>query len=270
MSIHATAIVEDGARLGAGVEVGPFCIVGRNTMLAEGVRLHSHVVIAGHAEIGARCELFPNVVLGTEAQIRGGNAPDARLIIGADCVLRENVTMSCGSARGGRLTSIGERGYFMAGSHVGHDCHLGNDVTLVNGALFAGHVEVGDNVLIGGGAAIQQFTRIGSGAFLSGLSGCALDIIPYGEAIGSPHARLGGLNLIGLKRRGVPRPRIHALRAAFHMIFVENTDAIADGACRAKEKWPDMEEVQEVCAFILAPAKKAIMPYRRRGRSDEA
>jgi UDP-N-acetylglucosamine acyltransferase len=270
MSVHATAVVEDGARLGAGVEIGPFSFIGRNAVLAEGVRVHAHVVVTGHTGIGPRCELYPNVVLGGDAQIRGGDAPAARLAIGADCVLREGVTMSCGSARGGGLTSVGERGYFMAGSHVGHDCHLGNDATLVNGALFAGHVETGDNILIGGGAAVQQFVRIGSGAFLSGMSGGILDIIPFGEAIGTPHARLGGLNLIGLKRRGVPRPRIHAVRAAFRMIFVDNTGSIADGALRAKEKWPDMEEVQQVCAFILAPSKKAIMPYRRRGSSDAA
>jgi UDP-N-acetylglucosamine acyltransferase len=263
MAVHPTAIVEDGAALGAGVEIGAFCVVGRHVELGAGVRLLSHVVVSGRTTIGDRTVVHPNAVLGGESQIRGGHAPEARLVIGADCVLREAVSMSSGSARGGGLTSVGVRGYFMAGSHVGHDCHVGDDVTIVNGALLAGHVEVGDHVLIGGGAAVQQFVRIGRGAFLSGLSGGILDIIPYGEAIGL-HGRLGGLNLIGLKRRGIPRSRIHALRAAFRLIFVDNTGSIAEGARRAQAEWPDMAEVQEVCAFILAPAKKQIMPYRRR------
>jgi UDP-N-acetylglucosamine acyltransferase len=264
MAVHPTAVVEDGARLGAGVEIGPFCVVSRNAVLGEGVRLLSHVVIAGRTELGDRCVVYPNAVLGGEAQIRGGDAPDARLTIGADSVMREGVTMSCGSARGGNLTSVGERCYFMAASHIGHDCHVGNDVTMVNNALMGGHVEIGDFALIGGGAAAQQFGRIGKGSFVSGLSGVNLDIIPYGEAIGL-HAKLGGLNLIGLKRRGIPRPRIHALRAAFRMIFVENAGSIADGARRAQEKWPDMDEVQEVVSFILAPAKRAVAGYRRHG-----
>jgi len=271
MAVHPTAVVEDGARIGADVEIGPFCFVSGQAVIGDGTRLLSNVTIIGRTELGARCVVHPNAVLGGEAQIRGTGAPEAKLVIGSDCVMREGVTMSCGSARGGGLTSIGERGYFMASSHVGHDCHVGDDVTLVNGALLAGHVEVGHNVLIGGGAAVQQFVRIGRGAFLSGMSGGILDIIPYGEAIGTPHARLGGLNLIGLKRRGIPRPRIHAVRAAFKMIFVDNTGRIPDAAQRAKEQWPDMAEVQEVCDFILAPAKKAIMPHRRRnsGEADE-
>lgn len=268
MAIHPTAVVEDGATLGAGAEVGPFCLVGRGAVLGDGVRLLSHVVVSGHTEIGARSVVHPNAVLGGEGQIRGGNAPDARLVIGEDCVLREGVTMSCGSAHGGGLTSVGARGYFMAASHVGHDCHIGDDVTMVNNALLGGHVQVGDHVLIGGGAAVQQFSRIGRGAFLSGLSGGSLDIIPYGEAIGL-HARLGGLNLIGLKRRGVPRARIHALRAAYRFIFLEGSGSFADEARAAMAKWPDMDEVQEVCAFILAPAKRRIAPARARGNDTD-
>jgi UDP-N-acetylglucosamine acyltransferase len=267
MAVHPSAIVKDGAQLGARVEIGPFCLVGRHAVLGEGVRLLSHVAVSGRTSIGARTVVHPGAVLGGEAQIRGGDAPQARLLIGADCVLREAVTISCGSAHGGGLTSIGDRCYFMAASHVGHDCHVGNDVTLVNNALMGGHVEIGDFALIGGGAAAQQFGRIGKGSFVSGLSGVNLDIIPYGEAIGL-HAKLGGLNLVGLKRRGVPRPRIHALRAAFRLIFVDNTGSFADGARRALEKWPDMDEVREVADFILAPAKRAIAGYRRRGAGE--
>jgi len=261
MAVHPSAIVEDGATLGAGVEIGPFCHVGPNVSLGDGVRLISNCVVTGKTEIGARTVVHPQAVLGGEGQIRN-NEFEGRLLIGSDCVIREGVTMSAGSKNGGGVTTVGNNGYFMAMSHVGHDCHVGNDVTLVNAALLGGHIEVGDFALIGGGAAAQQFGRIGKGSFVSGLSGVNLDIIPYGEAIGL-HAKLGGLNLIGLKRRGVPRPRIHALRAAFRMIFVDGSASFADSARRAQEQWPDMDEVQEVAAFILAPAKRRIAGYRR-------
>jgi UDP-N-acetylglucosamine acyltransferase len=269
MAVHATALIEAGAQLGAGVEIGPYCIVGADAVLEEGVRLLSHVVVSGHTHIGARSVVYPHVTLGGEAQIRGARAPDAKLVIGDDTVIREGVSMSCGSAKGGGLTSTGARGYFMANCHVGHDCHVGADATFSNGVLLGGHVEIGDGVLIGGNAAVQQFSRIGRGAFLSGISGVVRDIIPYGEAVGL-HALHGGLNLIGLKRRGVPRARIHALRAAYRMIFLESEGgSFADRARRAMEKWPDMDEVQEVGAFILAPAKRQIAPARKRGVSED-
>ena len=269
MAVHPTAIVEDGAELGAGVEVGPFCIVGRNAVLGEGVRLLSHVVITGHTQIGARTAIHPQVVLGGEGQIRKGEAPDARLVIGEDNVIRESVTISAGSKRGGGITTIGDRGYFMAYSHMGHDCHVGNDVTLANGVQIAGHVEIGDGVIFGGLAATQQHARIGRNAFVSGLSGVSTDVIPYGMAIGL-HVRLGGLNLVGLRRRGIPRERIHALRAAYRMIFLQGDGPIALKASQAGERWPDVPEVQDVVSFILAKPNRPICPARKRGADSAA
>ena len=264
MAIHQTAIVEDGAVLGAEVEVGPFCIVGREARLGDGVRLISHVVVSGATTIGARCVIHPNAVLGGESQIRGNDSTGTRLVIGEDTVIRESVTMSLGSAKGHRVTEIGARGFFMAYSHIGHDCRVGNNVTLANGVQIAGHVDIGDGVIMGGLAAVQQFGRIGRGAMLGGISGANYDVIPYGLAIGA-HAKLVGLNIIGLKRRGVPRPSIYALLAAFRAIFLEKSGSIADGAKAAREKWADIAEVREVCDFILAPAKRPICPARPRG-----
>ena len=269
MAVHPTAVVEDGAELGGGVEIGPFCSVGNGAVLADGVRLVAHVVVSGNTHIGERTIVHPQTVLGGEGQIRKGYAPDAKLTIGTDNVIREGVTMSAGSARGGGLTAVGDRGYFMAYSHVGHDCHVGNDVTLSNGVQLAGHVDVGDGVIMGGLAAAQQFTRIGRYAFISGLSGVSTDVIPYGIAIGL-HARLGGLNLIGLRRRRIPRANIHALRAAFREIFHNSAGPIQRNAQAIVGRWSDISEVQEVIAFILADAKHAICPARQRGndRSD--
>ena len=264
MAIHPTAIVEDGATLGAGVEIGPFCIVGRDVRLGDGVRLISHAVVTGGTAIGPRCVIHPNAVLGGESQIRDHDPTGTRLVIGADTVIRESVTISLGSAKSHGVTEVGARGFFMAYSHIGHDCRVGNDVTFANGAQLAGHVEIGDDVILGGLAAVQQFARIGRGAMLGGISGANNDIIPFGMAIGM-HAKLTGLNIVGLKRRGVPRANIHALRAAFRAIFLEPAGSVGERAAAAREKWAEVAEVREVCDFILAPAKRQVCAARIRG-----
>lgn len=269
MTIHPTAIVENGARLSDAVEIGPYCSVSAGAVLSDGVRLLSHVVIMGNTEIGAGTTVYPQAVLGGGAQIRDAEASEARLVIGRDTVIREGVTISAGSRKGGGLTQIGDRGYFMAYSHFGHDCRIGNDVTLSNGVQIGGHVEIGDGVIMGGLAAAQQFSRIGSYAFVSGLSGVNSDIIPFGMALGM-HAKLGGLNLVGLRRRGIPRANIHALRAAFRATFQETRGSIQERAADAASKWPEVPEVQTVTTFILADAKRQIAPARVRGEQSDA
>ena len=220
-AIHPTAIVEDGAVLGAGVEIGPFCIVGPKVKLGEGVRLLSHVVIARRDRKSARAAWCIRArCWAANRKSAATTRPEHRLVIGEDYVIRECVSISLGSAKGHGVTEVGARGFFMAYSHIGHDCRVGNDVTFANGAQLAGHVDIGDGVVLGGLAAVQQFTRIGRGAMLGGISGANNDIIPYAMAIGM-HSKLTGLNIVGLKRRGVPRANIHALRAAFRAIFLE-------------------------------------------------
>ena len=261
--VHVTAIVEDGAKLGADVEIGPFCAIGSRVVLADGVKLHSHVVVSGHTEIGARTSVYSHAILGGGPQFRGDPGTDARLVIGADNVIREHVTMNGGSLKGGGLTEVGVRGYFMAYSHVAHDCHVGNNVTFANSVALGGHVTIGDGVNIGGLSAIQQFGRIGHNAFVGGVTGVPNDVIPYGMVWGD-HARLEGLNLIGLKRRGVPRERIHALRFAYRAIFF-GEGRLLDRARAAGERWKNFPEVDEVVAFILADSKRPIcMPSRAR------
>lgn len=268
MAVHPTAIVEDGAVLGSGVEIGPYCVVGPEVRLGDGVRLLPHVVVAGKTEIGARCVIHSHAVLGGESQIRGNDAAGTCLSIGEDCVIREHVTFSLGSRKGHNLTKIGSRGYFMAYSHIGHDSVVGNDVTFANGAQVAGHCEIGDNVVMGGLSAIQQFGRIGRGAMLGGISGSSEDLIPFGIAFGI-HSRLAGLNIVGLKRRGVPRPSIHAMRAMYRAVFLSDEGSLKDRVLHAKETWSDVPEVQEVIAFILAPAKRPVCTARRHGQQAD-
>ncbi len=264
MSIHPTALVENGAVLGAGVEIGPFCHVGARATLEDGVRLLSHVTVTGITTIGARTVVHPQAALGGEGQIRGNDYTEGRLVIGADCVLREMVSMNVGSRRGGGVTSVGARGYFMANSHVGHDCHVGDEVTFANSVALGGHVTIGDRVIFGGLAAVQQFCRVGQGAMVGGLTGVNRDVIPYAMAFGD-HAELAGLNLIGLKRRGLSRETINAMRGTFRSVFYGRDGSLADRARAARARWPDVKEVGEIVDFILADSRQELCLARRRG-----
>jgi len=145
----------------------------------------------------------------------------------------------------------------MAMTHVGHDCHVADDVTFANGAVLGGHSDIGQGVIMGGLSAVQQFCRVGHGAMIGGVTGVNTDVIPYGMATGD-HAVLGGLNIIGLKRRGLSREAINAMRAAFRAIFLDGKGALFDRARKAKDDWPGVEQVQEMADFILAPAKQSL------------
>jgi UDP-N-acetylglucosamine acyltransferase len=233
-------------------------------ILEQGVRLRSHVSVTGTTHVGARCDLYPGVALGGQGQIRGNDFTEGRLEIGADCVLREMVSMHVGSRKGGGLTRIGSQGYFMANSHVGHDCRVGEGVTFANSVALGGHVEIGDGVIFGGLSAVQQFCRVGKGAMVGGLTGVNRDVIPYAMAFGD-HAELAGLNLIGLKRRGLSRDSINAMRATFRSVFYGDGGSLADRASAARDRYPDVAEVAEIVAFILADAKQELCLARRRG-----
>ena len=257
MSVHSSAIVEDGATLGAGVEIGPFCFVGRDVVLGEGVRLIAHATVIGKTQIGARTVVHPQAVIGGEGQIRKIDFPDARVVVGADCILREGVTINGGSPKSGGITTVGNNCFLMTCSHVGHDCVVEDDCTFANSAVLAGHVHVGQGVVFGGLSAVQQYGRVGKGAMIGGVTGVNTDVIPYGMATGD-HAVLGGLNIIGLKRRGLSRDTINAVRAAFTAIFLDGKGTLAGRARIAKETWAAVAQVQEITDFILADAKRGL------------
>lgn len=269
--IHASAVVYTGAQLAPDIEIGPGCVIGPRVRLGAGVRLGPHVVIDGETEIGERTVVYAHAVLGGPAQYRADAGEGARLKIGAGNVIREYVTMNTGTAKGGGLTEIGDDGYFMAYSHVGHDCHVGSKVTFANGVALGGHCHIADGVNLGGLVAVLQFVRIGRNAFVTGLTGVAADVIPYGMVRGDrgPRGALEGFNLIGLKRSGVPRERIYALRAAFRTIFL-GAGRFEDRVREAQRRWPDSPEVVEVVEFILADTKRPICtPVQGASTSDE-
>ena len=218
MAIDPTARVAAGARIDASVEIGPYCIVGPQVELQRGVHLLSHVNITGVTTIGEETVVYPFSSLGTPPQsvrYRGG---PTKLVIGARCELREGVTMNTGTEDGGGMTRVGERCSFMVGSHVGHDCLVGNNVTLANNTVLGGHVEVGDFTFLGGHVAIHQFVRIGEGVMMAGMSAARDDIIPFGFALGQTGA-LVGLNIVGLRRRGATKAEMHRIRRAYRSLF---------------------------------------------------
>ena len=257
MAIHPTAIVEDGAKLGSEIEIGPFCVVGREVVLGDGVRLLSHVFIGEQTNIGARTVVHARSALGGKGQIRGPGFADSKLLIGSHCVIHEGVTMNGGSRAGGGVTRVGSNCYFMANSHVAHDCVVGDDVTFGNFAIVAGHAHLGQGVVLGDLSAVQQYCRIGKGAMIGGLTGVNTDVIPYGMARGE-RAVLSGINTVDLKRRGLNRLAVDEMRAAFKAIFLGNTGTLQERARQVKEGSPNFEQIQEITDFILVKARHGL------------
>ena len=262
--VHPSAIVEPGAQLGAGAEIGPFCHVGPQVVLGEGVRLLSHVAIAGRTTIGDRTRVFPFASLGHEPQDLKYKGEPVTLTIGKDCTIREGVTMNPGTEGGGSITTVGDRGTFLANSHIAHDCRIGNNVIFSNGVLVAGHCVVGDFVIIGGGAGVHQFCRIGHHAFIGGLAGVENDVIPYGMALGN-RAGLAGLNVVGMKRLQFSREQIQSLRQGYRLLF-SNEGTLAERLIDIEtEKVANDPYVREIITFIKAPSERSLCLPRSAG-----
>ncbi|WP_298820567.1 acyl-ACP--UDP-N-acetylglucosamine O-acyltransferase [uncultured Roseibium sp.] len=248
--IHPTAIVEDGAEIGEDVRIGPYSTVGSNVKLAEGVTLESHVVVTGHTSVGPNSHIFPFASIGHKPQDLKFSGEITHLEIGANNQIREHATMSPGTEGGGGVTRVGNNCLFMMGTHVGHDCIVGDYAILANNATLAGHVELADHVILGGLSAVRQWSRIGTGAIVGGMTGVEFDVIPFGSVIGD-RARLAGLNLIGLKRKGFPREQIHALRAAYRELFESEEGTLRGRAEGLAAGQPDQPLVKVVTDFIL-------------------
>lgn len=256
MGIHPTAVIEDGAQIGEGCSVGPYTVVGAEVVLADGVELKSHVVVTGSTSIGPETVVFPFSVIGEIPQDLKFRGEHSRLEIGARNRIREHVTINTGTEGGGGLTKIGDDGLFMAGCHVAHDAVIGDRVIVVNSSAIAGHVVLGDDVIIGGLSGVHQWVRVGKGAIVGGLSKVVHDVIPYG-LVQATNGRLDGLNLVGLKRRGVPRADITALRSGFQMLaqgegtFLERARRLGDET--------ESEYVKEIIDFIMSDSDRSFL-----------
>jgi UDP-N-acetylglucosamine acyltransferase len=254
--IHPTAIVDSNAEIARGVEIGPYAVIGPHVRLGDGVHVGPHVVIDGRTTIGADTAIFPFASIGHIPQDLKYKGEPSELVIGARNVIREHVTMNPGTEGGGMVTRVGDRCLFMVGSHVAHDCKVGDHVVMANNATLAGHVEVGDWAILGGLSAVHQFCRIGRFAMIGGMSGVENDVIPYGSVMGN-RARLAGLNIVGLKRRGFTRDQIHNLRTAYRLLFAEE-GTLAERLSDVEEIYHDNEVVMEIVAFIRADSTRAI------------
>ena len=216
-NIHPSAVVDPNAKIGEGVHIGPFSIIGSDVTLGDNVRIHPHVVVDGATFVGEGTEIFPFASIGSPTQDKKFKGGRPELHIGKNNTIREYVTMNPGTDDGSK-TIVGDNGLFMVGSHVAHDCIVGNNVILANNATLGGHVELGDFVIIGGMSAIHQFIRIGAHAIIGGMSGVESDVIPYGR-VKDDRAYLAGLNLIGLERRGLGRDDLKVLQKAYNIMF---------------------------------------------------
>jgi UDP-N-acetylglucosamine acyltransferase len=256
--IHPTAIISEGAKIAASAKIGAYCVIGAEVEIGENVELKSHIVVDGKTSIGDGTVVFPFASLGTAPQDLKYVGEKSTLVIGKNNKIREHVTMNTGTADGAMTTIVGDNCLFMMASHVAHDCVVGNNVILANNATLAGHVQVGDGAIIGGLAAIHQFVRIGKNAMIGGMSGIENDVIPYGLAMGE-RATLAGLNLIGLKRKGLEKSEIQKLRAAFKELFAEGDDfSFAQRIEKTKSDFAENTNVLEIIKFLEEGSSRAV------------
>jgi UDP-N-acetylglucosamine acyltransferase len=256
--VHPSAVIEPGAQLGAGVRLGPFCVVGPEVVLHDGVELKSHVVVTGQTEIGAGTVVFPFAVLGEIPQDLKFAGEKTRLVIGRRNRIREHVTMNTGTAHGGGVTRVGDDGLFMAGCHIAHDVTVGDRVIVVNSSAIAGHCVLEDDVILGGLSGVHQWVRIGQGAIIGACTMVGHDVIPHALVHGA-RGEIEGLNLVGLKRRGVAREEIAALRDALEVLR-EGEGAFAGRVAGLAETPSPL--VREIVDFVMAPSHRQFLTPR--------
>ncbi len=254
--IHPSAVVEAGAKIGEDCKVGPFAVIGSEVKLGARVLLKSHTVVTGWTEIGDDSVIFPFATVGEVPQDLKYNGEHTRLVVGQRCRIREGATLNAGTEGGGGVTRVGNDCLIMTGAHVGHDAQIGDRVILVNNVAIAGHCVLGDDVIVGGLSGVHQWVRIGHGAIIGAVTMVTNDVIPYG-LVQAPRGELDGLNLVGLKRRGVDRAGITALRAAYQTLAQEDGSFLDRARKLAEES--DSPLVREIADFILSKSDRSFL-----------
>ena len=266
-AIHPSAVIAPGAELDHGVRVGPYAVIGQQVHIGRDSSIGPHSVVEGHTTIGCENQIFQFASVGAIPQDKKYQGEDSRLTIGDRNTIREFATLNTGTTGGGLVTRIGNDNLFMVYSHVGHDCQIGNNVILANCATLAGHVLLEDYVGVGGLAAIHQFTRVGESAYLGGGAMVSLDVPPYCVAQGD-RARLFGLNLIGLKRRGFGEEQLNALKKAYRALFAEGL-TLKEAANRTRQEQASSPEVVHLTDFIASSQRGICRPRRNAGQESE-
>ena len=248
MNIHPTAIVHPRAKIAEGVEIGAYSVVGEHVSVGKDTRIASHVLVEGWTTIGERNQIFPFSCIGTAPQDIGYKNEETYLIIGNDNVIRESATVHRATTKEDRVTVIGNNNFLMAYSHVAHDCKLGNHIIMANSVGLGGHITVGDYAILGGIVAVHQFVRIGAYAIIGGQSAVPQDIPPYVSASGN-RAKLYGLNLVGLKRRGFSDASIANLKKAYRIIFRSGL-ILEEALAKVKAELGDSPEAMHLMEFM--------------------
>lgn len=256
MNVHPTAVVSPKAQLAEDVIIKAFSVIGPDVVVGSGTVVGPHAVIEGWTTIGARNQIYPFVSIGLEPQDTSYQGEKTEVVIGNDNIIRENVTIHRGTQRGQGITSIGNSNYFMAYSHVAHDCTIGNRVIMANVTTLGGHVHVDDGVVLGGLVAIHQFVRIGAYAFIAGKSGLAKDMPPYMLGFGAP-VKLYGPNLVGLKRSHFPSSTIQALKKAYRILFRLGL-SVKDAVEKVRDEVELVPEVENLVSFVSSPSRRGI------------
>lgn len=263
--IDPTARVEDGAVIGEGTSIGPYCVIGPDVVIGANCKLIAHVYVTAHTTIGDGCTIYPFVSLGTPPQSLAWRGELTKLQIGHGCTIREQSTMSAGTVAGGGITRVGDRGYFMNCSHVGHDCVVGNDVIFATSATLGGHCEIGDFVFMGGLSAVHQFGRVGSQVMVSALTAVRGDVIPYGLANGQ-FAHLSGLNIVGMKRRKFSRERLARVRSFYQKLF-HGPGVFAERLNEARHQADADPAIAEILDFIDAGKHRELCQPLKAGKT---
>ncbi len=248
MAIHPTAVVEPGAQVDPSCEIGPFAVVGPHVTLGPNNVLAAHAIVTGHTTLGAGNRVFPHAVLGEIPQDLKYRGEPTRLEIGDRNTFRECVTINLGTVGGGGVTVIGNGCLFMAYSHVGHDCRIGDGAIIANSVALAGHIVLEDHVHMSGNAAAHQFCRIGRLSFVSGLTGVAMDVPPYCTVAG-PRAELAGLNTVGLQRAGMTEEQIGRVKQAYKIVFRSNL-GLAEAIAQLEAELGAHPEIAHFVAFL--------------------
>ena len=253
--IHNSSVIDTKANISKNVKIGPFCYVGPDVKLEEGVELISNIHVEGNTKIGKGTKIFPFASIGTQPQDLKYKNEKNSLVVGENNIIREYVTINPGTEGGGSKTIIGNNCLFMISSHIAHDCKIGNNVIIANNVPLGGHVEIEDSVVIGGNSAVQQFTRIGRLAMIGGMTGVLKDVIPFGLSIGNRNF-LQGLNLIGLRRKKYDNQKIIGLDKAYKEIF--SSKNLHENLNKINGAFKDNELVGEVIKFIEKDKKRPI------------
>ena len=250
--IHPTAIIDPGATLGEGVEVGAYAVIGPRVTLGDGCRIGAHAIVESHARIGGGTRVYSFASIGAPPQDLKYRGEETWVEIGEECTIREYATVNRGTVSGGGVTRVGNGVLLMAYCHVAHDCHVGDRVIVANAATLGGHVEIGAKAIIGGLVGVHQFVRIGSFAMVGALSGLPLDIPPYVTAVvtrGQKGSGLYGLNAIGLRRNRFSEETIAELKKAYRILFRSGLP-MREALARAEGDTVPLPEIRHLLDFV--------------------